>query len=51
MSIPAEWDIRVLCTKGDFMVVATNRDGDGFNGRIMNNPWRALQPTALAVSA
>ncbi len=62
VSIPAEWDIRVLCTKGDFAVVATNRDdwfpaslsrssSDGFNGRVMNNSWRALRPTALAVSA
>jgi hypothetical protein len=59
VSVPAEWDIRVLCGADDFTVVATNRDDwfpanlswssrEGFNGRITNNSRRELQPTAPA---
>lgn len=59
VSVPAEWDIRVECTDGDFSVVATNRDDwfpaslwwssrEGFNGRITNNSWRELQLAAAA---
>jgi hypothetical protein len=59
VSVPAEWDIRVLCTTDDFTVVATNRDDwfpanlswssrEGFNGRITNNSRRELQPAAPA---
>jgi hypothetical protein len=62
VSVPAEWDIRVLCTADDFSVVATNRDdwfpatlswssSEGFNGRITNNSWRELQRTALSANA
>jgi hypothetical protein len=59
VSVPAEWDIRVLCGTDDFTVVATNRDDwfpaslswssrEGFNGRITNNSQRELQPAGLA---
>jgi hypothetical protein len=62
VSVPAEWDIRVLCTADEFSVVATNRDdwfpaslswssSEGFNGRIMNNSWRELQAAAQAADA
>jgi len=62
VSVPADWDIKVQCTADDFSVVATNRDdwfpahlswssSDGFNGRIVNNSWRMLQPDAPAGDA
>ncbi|HEX4396878.1 MAG TPA: hypothetical protein VH136_04535 [Trebonia sp.] len=59
VNVPAEWDIRVLCSLDDFTVVATNRDDwfpanlswslrEGFNGRVTNNSPRELQRAAAA---
>lgn len=62
VGIPAEWDIRVRCTTGDFSVIATNDDDwfpanlswssrDGFSGRVTSNSWRALQQAVPAAGA
>lgn len=62
VSVPAEWDVRVRRTARDFSVAITNHDDcfpanlwwnsiDGFNGFIVNNSWRELQPVTLAGDA
>ena len=61
ISLPAELDISVRCTAGDFSVVATNRDdwfpaslswssSEGFTGRVTSNSRRELQPAAAAAN-
>ena len=59
VSIPAEFDIRVQGAGDDLWVLATYRDDwfpaelswssrEGFQGRVVNNTWREMQPTTPA---